>query len=229
MLMLMVRPAGKLADGRTRRVPIVRKRERKYGPVLEERVLSIKKDVLVTGPNSSGKTRWLAKLDARAGEVWTGREKLFLRAMEPLQRWYDDPRIEAFAAKQGKTWAKLRSYERLDMLIGWVKVTKVVLILDDAHKLAGRKLDIAIQLCREALRLVVGTFAEQATPMSLRMLIEARDPQKVMLKSEAAYDATALAIWLIILMALFAGWWQLAAVMGGMKVLAGGRRAAKQA
>lgn len=229
MLMLMVRPAGKLADGSTRRVPIVRKRERKYGPVLEERVLSIKKDVLVTGPNSSGKTRWLAKLDARAGEVWTGREKLFLRAMEPLQRWYDDPRIEAFAAKQGKTWAKLRSYERLDMLIGWVKVTKVVLILDDAHKLAGRKLDIAIQLCREALRLVVGTFAEQATPMSLRMLIEARDPQKVMLKSEAAYDATALAIWLIILMALFAGWWQLAAVMGGMKVLAGGRRAAKQA
>ena len=229
MLMFMVRPAGKLADGSTRRVPIVRKRERKYGPVLEERVLSIKKDVLVTGPNSSGKTRWLAKLDARAGEVWTGREKLFLRAMEPLQRWYDDPRIEAFAAKQGKTWAKLRSYERLDMLIGWVKVTKVVLILDDAHKLAGRKLDIAIQLCREALRLVVGTFAEQATPMSLRMLIEARDPQKVMLKSEAAYDATALAIWLIILMALFAGWWQLAAVMGGMKVLAGGRRAAKQA
>lgn len=228
MLMLMVRPAGKLADGSTRRVPIVRKRERKYGPVLEERVLSIKKDVLVTGPNSSGKTRWLAKLDAKAGEVWTGREKLFLRAMEPLQRWYDDPRIEAFAVKQGKTWAKLRSYERLDMLIGWVKASKVVLILDDAHKLAGRKLDIAIQLCREAMRLVVGTFAEQATPMSLRMLIEARDPQKVMLKSEAAYDATALAIWLIILMALFAGWWQLAAVMGGMKVLAGGRRASKQ-
>lgn len=207
----------------------MRKRERKYGPVLEERVLSIKKDVLVSGPNSSGKTRWLAKLDDKAAEVWTGREKLFLRAMEPLQRWYDDPRIEAFAVKQGKTWAKLRSYERLDMLIGWVKASKVVLILDDAHKLAGRKLDIAIQLCREALRLVVGTFAEQATPMSLRMLIEARDPQKVMLKSEAAYDATALAIWLIILMALFAGWWQLAAVMGGMKVLAGGRRAAKQA
>ena len=76
--------------------------------------------------------------------------------------------------------------------------------------------------------LVVGTFAEQATPMSLRMLIEARDPQKVLLKSEAAYDVTALVLWLIILAALFAGWWQLAAVVGGMKVLAGGRSAAKQ-
>ena len=71
-------------------------------------------------------------------------------------------------------------------------------------------------------------FAEQATPMSLRMLIEARDPQKVLLKSEAAYDVTALVLWLIILAALFAGWWQLAAVVGGMKVLAGGRSAAKQ-
>ena len=228
MLMLMVRPAGKLADGSTRRVPIVRKRERKYGPVLEERVLSIKKDVLVTGPNSSGKTRWLAKLDDKAGEVWTGREKLFLRAMEPLQRWCEEPRVEAYAVKQGKNWAKLRSYERLDMLLAWVKASKIVLILDDAHKLAGRKLDIAIQLCRDAAVLVVGTFAEQATPMSLRMLIEARDPQKVLLKSEAAYDATALVLWLLILVALFAGWWQLAAVVGGMKVLAGGRRAAKQ-
>ena len=124
MLMLMIRPAGKLADGSARRVPIVRKRERKYGPVLEERVLSIKKDVLVSGPNSSGKTRWLAKLDDKAGEVWTGREKLFLRAMEPLQRWCEEPRVEAFAVNQGKTWAKLRSYERLDMLLAWAKASR---------------------------------------------------------------------------------------------------------
>jgi hypothetical protein len=64
--------------------------------------------------------------------------------------------------------------------------------------------------------------------MSLRMLIETRDPQKVLLKSDAAYDVTSMALWLIILIALCAGWWQLAAVMGGMKVLAGGRRAARQ-
>lgn len=229
MLMLMIRPAGKLVNGAARRVPVVRKRERKFGPILEERVLSIKKDMLISGPNSSGKTRWLQKLDDKGGEVWSGREKLFLRAMEPLQRWYEDGRVEAHAVSQGKNWTKLRSYERLDVLLDWVKSAKVVLLLDDAHKLAGRKLDVAIQLCRAAAVLVVGTFAEQATPMSLRMLIDAREPQKVMLKSEAAYDATALVLWLLILAALFAGWWQLAAVVGGMKVLAGGRRAARQA
>jgi len=229
MLMLMIRPSGQLIDGTKKRIPVVRERGRKYGPILDERCLSIRKDILVSGPNSSGKTRWLAKLDAKAGEVWIGREKLFVRSMEPLQRWYEDPRVVAHAAAKGAAWARLRSYEKVEALLSWVRETKPVLLLDDAHKLAGRKLDIAIQLCREAGRLVVGTFAEQATPMSLRMLIDTRDPQKVMLKSDAAYDVTALVLWLLILIALMAGWWQLAAVLGGMKVLSGGRRASRQA
>jgi hypothetical protein len=229
MLMLMMRPAGQRVSGEKRRVPIVRERGRKYGPILKERCLSIKQDILVSGPNSSGKTRWLAKFDERAGDVWIKREKIFLRAMEPLQRWYEDPRVIASAAAKGLVWVKMRSYEKVEALMAWFRETKPVLLLDDAHKLAGRKLDIVIQLCREAGRLVVGTFAEQATPMSLRMLIETRDPQKIQLKSEAAYDVTSLAIWLMILLALMAGWWQLAAVLGGMKVLAGGRRAARQA
>jgi hypothetical protein len=49
-----------------------------------------------------------------------------------------------------------------------------------------------------------------------------------LLVSKAAYDATSITLWLTILIAMMAGWWQLAAIMGGMKVLAGGRRAAKQ-
>jgi hypothetical protein len=132
-------------------------------------------------------------------------------------------------AGTGRDWSRLKAYERADALIAWVKDTKAVVIMDDAHKLAGRKLDIAIQLGRESGRFVVGAFAENSIPMSLRMLIERRDPQRISLTSEAAYDVTNLAMWLAILTALGAGAWQLAAVMGGMKVLAGGRRAARQA
>jgi hypothetical protein len=50
----------------------------------------------------------------------------------------------------------------------------------------------------------------------------------VQLKSEAAYDITSMTLWLMILVALGAGAWQLAAALGGMKVLGGGRRAARQ-
>jgi hypothetical protein len=129
---------------------------------------------------------------------------------------------------KGRAWDKLKTYERIDALVEWVKSTRAVVLLDDAHKLTGRKLDIAIQLCREAGRLIVGAWAENNISMSLRMLIDKRDPQRVPLSSEAAYDVTALVMWLVILAAMGAGWWQLAAVVGGMKVLAGGRRAARQ-
>lgn len=228
MQMLMTRPAGVRVCGTPRRVPIIRERARKYGPILREQVLSIKQDLLITGPNASGKSRWLAKLHDKGDEIWTGRERVYLRATEPLQRWYEDPRIEAFATSEGKNWAKLKSYERIDALVRWVKKTRPVVLLDDAHKLAGRKLDIALQIAREAGRLVTGAFAETAIPMSMRMLIDKRDPQRVGLASEAAYDVTSLAMWLAIITAIGAGWWQLAAVVGGMKVLAGGRRAARQ-
>lgn len=228
MQMLMLRPHGQRLNGTTRRVPIVRERGRKFGPILSERALSVRQDLLITGANSSGKTRWLAKLDDKAPEVWPGREKIFIRAMEPVQRWYSDERVAAFVVSKGKSWDKLKAYERIDALIEWVKSTRAVVLLDDAHKLAGRKLDIAIHLCREAGRLVVGAWAENNISMSLRMLIDKRDPQRVPLDSEAAYDVTQLAMWLIILIATSAGWWQLAAAIGGMKVLAGGRRAARQ-
>lgn len=228
MKMLLLRPARPTAAGHARRQPVVRTRGRKYGPILEDKPLSIRRDLVISGPNASGKSRWLAKLDAKAAEVWPDREKIHLRATEPLQRWYDDARVIAMAAASGRTWSKLPAYQKIDALIDWVKQNRVVLLLDDAHKLTGRKLDITLQLCREANHIVIGTFAENSLPMSLRMLMDRRNPQHISLKSDAAYDATSMGIWLMIIIALGSGWWQLAAVLGGMKVLAGGRRASRQ-
>lgn len=229
MHMLLMRPNGKWTDGTTRRVPIVRERARKYGPILDERVLSVRKDLLIAGANASGKTRWLAKLNDKAAEIWAKQQKIFLRATEPLQRWCEDGRVIAWAEKHhGRPWARLRAFERADALVHWVHDNQAVLLLDDAHKLTGRKLDIVLQLCRECGRLVIGTWSEQSLPMSLRLLLERRDPQRIHLHSDAAYDVTNLLIWLLMIAALGIGWWQLAAVLAGMKVLAGGRRAARQ-
>jgi hypothetical protein len=228
MEMLMVRSSGKLADGTRRRVPIVRTRARKFGPILSEQVLSIRRDLVITGPNASGKSRWLAKLNLRATEIWPKSPAVYIRSMEPLLSWFEDPRTVAYAETEGKPWAKLRSFERMEIFIEWIGKKNVVLLLDDAHKLSGRKLDIAIRMATKSKILVVGAFATQSVPMSLRMLMEQRNPQRVALRSEAAYDATSIAIWLLLLITLAAGWWQLAAVIGGMKVLGGGRGAAKQ-
>lgn len=229
MMMLLLRPHGVQANGQKRRVPVVRERERRYGKVVEERVLSVTRDILISGPHASGKSRWLDKLHKQAVEVWgTKKQLLYLRSIEPLQRWYEDPRVIAHATARGVSWPKLKSYERADELIRWVTEQKVLVMIDDAHKLTGRKLDVATRVSGAARQVIVSAFDEQQIPISLRLLLVHRHPQRVLLESKAAYDATSVTLWLTILIAMMAGWWQLAAVMGGMKVLAGGRRAAKQ-
>ncbi len=229
MQMLICKPVCTTKTGIRRRAPIVRHKTRKFGQVTKEDCLSIRRDVLIIGANSSGKSRWLEKLHEHAAVMWIGREPYKLRALEPLQRWTDDPRLEAFAAARGLQWSKLVQYKRADLLCEWIEATKPVLFLDDCHKLAGRKLDLACRMARAAGVVVAATWAEESTPMSLRMLLDKRDPQRVKLKSDAAYDVTGMALWLLIIIALGAGAWQLAAALGGMKVLGGGRRASKQA
>lgn len=228
MMMLLLRPHGTRRNGQKRRVPVVRERDRRYGRVLDERVLSVTRDLLISGPHASGKSRWLDRLFNKAPEVWGSRPILYLRTIEPLQRWYEDPRVIASVEKRGQVWNRLKTYERSDELIRWVTESKAIVMMDDAHKLAGRKLDVATRVATNANQLVVSCFDEQQIPISLRLLLVQRKPQRVLLESKAAYDATSMALWLSILIALMAGWWQLAGVLGGMKVLAGGKRAAKQ-
>lgn len=228
MKMLLLRPAKAHVCGAAKRAPIVRERSRKFGRIESEKVLSVRRDLMITGPNQAGKSRWLAKLHDKGEEVWIGRERIYLRSTEPLQRWAEDPRVVQSVTKTGRDWAKLKAYERVDALRAWVKEAKVVVLLDDCHKLSGRKLDVTVQICRDAGLVVSSAFEENSIPMSLRMLLDKRNPERVSLASDAAYDVTNLAMWLVILSAIGAGWWQLAMVMGGMKVLAGGRRAARQ-
>ena len=84
----------KLRKGRTRKgdnrrsvVPIVRRKTRKYGQVLDERALSVKRDWLVTGANAAGKSRWLGRLYGEAPGIWKNRPTIYLRAVAPLSAW----------------------------------------------------------------------------------------------------------------------------------------------
>lgn len=227
MHMLMVRSSGTLQNGEKRRVPIVRERLRKFGHITSEKCLSVKQDILITGPNACGKTRWLRKLVEHGGEVWH-RERLLIRAIDPIIAWVGDERIKAEVETACGNWSKMQGHERIEAAIDWVTAKKVVLLIDDAHRLTGRKLDIAIRMARCASVLCVSATQEQSIPITLRMLIDSRDPQRIKLRSDAAYDMTPIVMWLMILAAISCGWYSLAAVIGGTRILAGGRRAAKQ-
>ncbi|TXH62534.1 MAG: hypothetical protein E6Q84_01130 [Thiothrix sp.] len=109
----------------------------------------------------------------------------------------------------------------------YCKDTGAVLFVDDAHKLAGRKLQIA-RLCVLSSRLfVISASEEQRLAPNLRAAVLHRDPQIFRLDSEVAYDATNLLMWAFLVACLAAGGWEAAAVLGGLKALGTGRRAAR--
>ena len=62
----------------------------------------------------------------------------------------------------------------------------------------------------------------------MRHLVLNRDPQIFRLGTDTAYDATPAFVYLISLVALGAGWWEISLVLGGLTALSTGRRSARQ-
>jgi len=125
-------------------------------------------------------------------------------------------------------WSRLKQWERSDALPDYCRETNAVLFIDDAHKLTGRKLEIA-RLCVLSSRIhVVAASEEQRIPPNLRSVLMRRDPQVFRLDSEVAYDATSLVMWLFIAVSMGAGFWEVSLILGGLKALGNGRRSSSQ-
>lgn len=230
------------ADGSAYAVPLHVTKSRKYGKVISEKAISRKSPVLVTGAHDSGKTRWLMRLHEHAAGIWGAKHKaepLWLGALRPLAAWCDAPFVEAWweqirkaeveagAEDARKPWTKLKQWERAEVLPDYCRDTGAILFIDDAHKLSGRKLQIA-RLCALSARLyVVAASEEQRIPPNLRTVLMRRDPQIFRLETEAAYDATNLVMWVVIVACLGAGFWEASLVLGGLKALGSGRRASR--
>jgi hypothetical protein len=78
---------------------------------------------------------------------------------------------------------------------GWTEFSAVWAynpFIDDAHKLQGRKLQIARECALAARLWVVSASEEGRIGPSLCNVLMRRDPQLIRLDSEVAYDATAI-------------------------------------
>ena len=222
-------------DGRPYAQAFVVKKNRKYGPVIEQKGISTKKPVLITGAHASGKSYWLERLHNDAARVWaqTEAKPLFLSAVRPLSAWTDNKHLELWWAKrenpdEDRHWAKLKAWERQDALPVYLTETGAVLFVDDAHNLSGRKLKIT-QACVRAAKVWVMTATDEVRlAPGLRVDVLAVNPQTFRLDSDVAYDATAMVMWVLIVTFTSMGYWELAMVLGGLKMVASGHRASKQ-
>lgn len=230
------------ADGTDYAEAVFVTKRRKFGDTLGEETVSIKRPVLVTGAHDSGKTQWVKRLHDAAPQIWGSKTKaapLLLDSLSPLSAWCDSPAVAAWWEAKRKAeeaadpttarapWKTIKQHTRADALPDYCKDSGPVLFIDDAHKLNGRKLQIA-RLCVLSSRLfVISASEENRLAPNLRAAVLHRDPQIFRLDSDVAYDATALLMWFFIVACVAAGWWEAGAVLGGLKLLGSGRRAAR--
>lgn len=223
-------------DGRPHAQAFVVKKNRKYGDVIEQKGISTKRPVLITGAHASGKSYWLDRLRKDAARVWASRtaEPLHFSATRPLSAWTDTkPLVLWWADRQSQLgesthWSKLKAWERQDMLAVYLAETNAVLFVDDAHTMSGRKLKIVQDCVRAAKVWVMATADEGRLAPGLRKDVLSQDPQIFRLNSEVAYDATSIIMWVLMLACLAGGAYEVAMAIGGLKMLASGRRATKQ-
>lgn len=217
------------ADGIRSVLPVVVEKTCRFGTVLHEQKISVKRSVLITGAHKSGKTRWLQRMLDEAPGIWRRRQAMLIRCVHPLAQWIEHEPVRAYAEQRyARPWSRLRSWERIDAAVAWIEENRPVLLIDDAHLVTGRKLDILVSMVRAAPIAVVTASDEQRIAVSLRMEIAARNPQRINLHSDAAYDITPFVTWMITLAALAAGLWELSALGAGLSLLGRGRRASKQ-
>lgn len=223
-------------DGKEHAQAIVVKKNRKFGEVESQKCLKTTLPVLLTGAHASGKSYWLDRLYKDAARVWASRssfEPLNLSAIRPLSAWTDSKALETWWAMRDNSneerhWSKLKAHERTDALPLYLKETKAVLFVDDAHTLSGRKLKLVQECVRVAGVWVLTCSDEGRLSPGLRKDVLFAEPQIFRLDTDVAYDVTTVLMWIFIAIATGMGMYELAVVLGGLKMLTGGNRASKQ-
>ncbi len=168
---------------------------------------------------------------AEPSSAWTYPEAVFLCGSAPLSKWTDSPAIEKWHNENNPDelpYAKIPAWKRCEIIAKYLRATRAVLFVDDAHKLNGRKLMIAKQCIDRAYRVVIATSDENRISPSIRRQFLETKPQIIRLTSDVAYDATHILVWLFVAVAMLAGSPELAALIGVFELMKGGRRASKQ-
>lgn len=212
--------------------PIFIEKSHKYAKTTKETAIRRNKNIIVTGEHDSGKSKTLLKLSEHALHIWGGYTRVYgvvyLDHLQPIAQWYEQEHISRwFYLKYSKDWGKLKGYEKAQYLPLFCKSKSVALFIDNADKLTGRKLNIAKQCITAAKICVVSVQSENRLSPSIRSILLSSHPQFIRLSSEAAYDATNMFLWGLIAACMAAGMWEVAFILGGLKVLGSGRGASR--
>ncbi|PSW10329.1 hypothetical protein C9J01_19165 [Photobacterium rosenbergii] len=223
-------------DGTKYVTPLIVDSPRRFAPSSNRRETSLRRTQcqLISGAHDSGKSRWLTRLRDNRHAIWGRKpQPILLEGLMPLSSWIEVKGIAEWHAHFTKDdanatpWAKLNLQLKADLLADYLLDTQAMLFIDDAHKLTGRKAQIARKCMLSAKLWLITTSEEGRLPPSIRPIIERRDPQRINLQSDVSYDTTKAFIWFMVAMCMVAGAWEVGAVIGGLQMLGRGRRSTR--
>ncbi len=245
MRFLRLKKISKRSDGSTNRGAFIIDSPRRFAPdsARKTKAMSKKKCQLITGAHDSGKSRWLSRLQDAHFELYGSKagEPVFLSALQPLSSWIDCEHVQKWHddvikksdgvtpkdQKKNTQWRSLNQHQRAERLSEYLEATGAVLYIDDAHKLTGRKCQIARQCMLNTKIWIMATSDENRLPPNIRTIVERREPQRTRLESQASYDSTVVFMWVLAAILAMAGAWEVAAVIASLNVLGSGRRSAR--
>ncbi|WP_457754942.1 hypothetical protein [Thermovibrio ammonificans] len=163
--------------------------------------------MVILGREGSGKTREVEKLRVKAKEIF-GLNSVYLPAQFPISDWY----VLNLPAKdlKGK-----KGVEKRELLLRACR--DAVVVIDDAHRLTGQKLQVAKKALISAQYFVVSAPRWLDIPQSLRVEIERRQFREVYLKSDAAADISYILMALAVVVSFLTGFHEVAFLLMGLR------------
>ena len=245
MRFLRLKRTALRADGSANKSALIVDSPRRFAPDSARtcKAMSKKKCQLITGAHDSGKSRWISRLQEAHFELYGSKagEPIVLSALQPLSTWTDCEHVQKWHdnlikegdgvtpkdQKKHTQWRSLNQHQRAERISDYLADTKAVLYIDDAHKLTGRKCQIARQCLLSTRIWIMATSDENRLPPNIRTIVERREPQRTRLESQASYDSTVVFMWVLAAILAMAGAWEVAAVIASLNVLGTGRRSAR--
>lgn len=161
---------------------------------------------------------------------WQPPDPVFLGGINSLSSWVDIPGLADWWGERGYAlcdedvpWSRLAVHKKQDALPVYLQDTKAVLFIDDLDKCAGKKKEIAKLCIRSAFRCVLSAKSENAIDPTIRTEVLRTTPQLIELETDAAYDATAVMVYTLIVFCVMAGLYEMAMILVGLKLFASGK------
>lgn len=211
----------KSQKGNAKKDIILREKKNVFDKNPKEKYISKKGNIVMFGISASGKTKRLDSIVAESKNIWRDSiiylkatdaiSEIFARNLESEKETKElliaDAEGEEIEIDTGKQYLKAHALAQ--------KARKSVVIIDDADKLTGKKLELAKDLIKNCKNFILTTTSEKTLNQTLLRIIKSRRNKTtyIQLSSKASLDASNMLFLGFVIILLISGAHEMAIII----------------